>query len=100
MKQFIIYILLFTSTYALAQNVTDDTVIAKIEQQVAEIKKSASSEFLKKNQVVLSDIENRKNSLKMLLKRPVEKRDQEWQNKWNSNYTHINEKLDQLKKVK
>ncbi|MEP7263395.1 MAG: hypothetical protein ABI772_02800 [Bacteroidota bacterium] len=100
MKHIGIYILLLVSISLQAQNVADDAVITKIEQQVAEIKKTASADFLKKNQVALSDIENRKNSLKMLLKRPAEKRDAEWQNKWNSNYKHINEKLEQLKKVK
>lgn len=98
MKKNILFIavLILFSFCAPAQNSLDSSFnqkIATIENGIARIK-NLSTEEQKGYFAILSDVENRKNTLKTLLKTPVEKRDKTWQESWNQNYSMAIRKLE------
>ena len=96
MKKLFITILgaVFISSYLFAQS-TDSAFVTKINVLQAKISKikEMPKEEQKKHAVVLSDVENRKNTLKSLLKTPSGKRDNAWTISWNENYEKALSKL-------
>ena len=70
--------------------------IKSIEKKVTAAKSAIPAAEEKKYYAVLSDVENRKNAMKMMLKTPSDKRDAEWNRKWDENYSKAMEKLGKL----
>ena len=66
-----------------------------IELKISKIK-ALPKEEQKQYYAMLSDVENRKNTLKSLLKTPVAKRDKAWEETWKLNYTKASDKLDKI----
>jgi hypothetical protein len=89
--------ILLTVQIVTAQEGTQERQLAAIEQKVGAYKKGADPESLKSNRSLISDIENRKNNMKMMLKTPAASRDKAWTEKWNEQHTVINDKLSKLK---
>lgn len=69
--------------------------ISLLETKISKMKELPKDEQ-KKYFAVLSDVENRKNTMKFLLKTPVEKRDKSWEEKWMQNYSKASTKLDAI----
>ena len=101
MKKILLYsaaLIFFYSSGIFAQSSADSAYNAKInfiETKIAKIK-SLPKEEQKQYYAVLSDAENRKNTLKSLLKTPVEKRDKVWQQSWDQNYLKAVGKLENI----
>lgn len=92
----ILLMLMLAASQLLAQSSDKSGEFARIEQRLAEVKKNSSASELKNNRTAFSDIENRKNSLKMMLKTPDAERNEEWNNKWNKEVKLIEDKLSKL----
>ncbi|MEO8151066.1 MAG: hypothetical protein ABI723_25760 [Bacteroidia bacterium] len=69
-----------------------DSLETKI-QQIKSLPKDQQKQYFS----VLSDVENRKNTLKSLLKTPSAKRDKTWEQTWTQNYTKASDKLKNIK---
>ena len=101
MKKILIFstaLIFFYSSVILAQSAADSAYNRKItfiETQIAKIK-ALPKEEQKKYYAILSDAENRKNTLKALLKTPVAKRDKVWQESWDQNYSKASGKLENI----
>lgn len=90
---FSLSVILFCSALVFAQ--ADSSYSKKIEfieSTIAKIK-SLPKEEQKQYLPILADVENRKNTLKALLKTSVAKRDKVWQDSWNQNYSKAEIKL-------
>lgn len=89
---------LFTVS-AFSQSKTDSLYaqkIANIEFKISEFK-NHSKDQQHKYHTLLSDAENRKNTLKSLLKTPPSKRNKTWEDTWEVNYNKLMSKLYSLK---
>jgi hypothetical protein len=89
--------MLLMSSFVFAQ--TNDALAEKVKQieaRISRIKSDTPPAEQKKYYAVLSDVENRKNTLRSLLKTPPEKRDDTWRKSWDENYSKAMEKLDKL----
>ena len=99
MKKFIFFNLslaLLATTLLFAQaDSTYNNKISYIESKIAKIK-NLPKEQQKQYFSILSDVENRKNILKSLLKTPVDKRDKSWQESWSQNYSKAAIKLESI----
>lgn len=101
MKNKLTLVLLFSIfiTNALIAQAPDDLAynqkIELIEQKIAQLK-ALPKEEQKQYITILSDVENRKNILKSLLKTPSTKRDKTWEGNWTQNYTKATNKLDKI----
>ena len=94
----ILFMLILSWSSSFSQAAADSSYLRKInfiEQKVATIK-SLPKEDQKQYLTILSDVENRKNTLKSLLKIPIEKRDKIWDNDWNLNYLKAASKLENI----
>ena len=82
-----------------SQSTTDADYTKKIELIQAKIAsiKSLPKEEQKPYFALLSDVENRKNTLRALLKTPASKRDKVWEDSWNQNYSKATIKLENIK---
>ncbi|MEP7169304.1 MAG: hypothetical protein ABI855_08025 [Bacteroidota bacterium] len=93
-----IVLMFLYSTSLFAQSAADSSYnkqIAAIESKISELKNLPKDEQ-KKHYSVLSDVENRKNTLKSLLKTPVGKRNKAWEDSWNQNYSKASGKLENI----
>ena len=86
----------FLAAYSQSQDANLNEQITEIEKKVASAKAGIPAAEEKKYYAVLSDVENRKNSMKMMLKTPADKRDAEWKEKWQEHYNKAMEKLNKL----
>lgn len=85
--------------YAFTQSKTDSLYaqkITNIEFKVWEIKNLAKDNN-QKYYAILSDVENRKNILKSLLRTPPANRNKTWEDSWDGNYNKVMSKLDNIK---
>ena len=71
--------------------------VSALEQKIADFKANIPKGEEKKYNVALSDIANRKNTLKAMLKTPEDKRNEQWKSTWEENYSKVNEKVNKLK---
>lgn len=76
-------------------DVSYNNKIELLEQKITKIK-ALPKEEQRPYFAVLSDVENRKNILKSLLKTPIEKRDITWENSWTQNFIKASDKLDKI----
>lgn len=70
--------------------------IITIEYKISEIK-NLSKDHQQKYHTLLSDVENRKNTLKSLLKTSPANRNKMWEDTWEVNYNKVIAKLYNLK---
>jgi hypothetical protein len=70
-------------------------MITELESRISQVKALPKDE-LAKYHPLLSDVENRKNNMKFLMKTPSEKRDESWTKLMTQNYTKASEKLDKI----
>ena len=101
MKNKLVIALVFSTLWvsiACAQSSNDSSLNKQIELLETKISKvkSLPKEEQKQYFAVLSDVENRKNTLKSLLKTPLAKRDQIWNDEWLQNYSKASNKLDKI----
>src|SRR5205085_10634611 len=96
---FIVFFLLLICKMLPAQTESDADYLKKIDSLETKIEqiKSLPEEQKKQYFTTLSDVENRKNTLKTLLKTPAENRDKVWEEKWTKNYIKASEKLKNIK---
>jgi hypothetical protein len=92
----ILFILLMAASQLLAQSADKNSDLSRLEQRIAETKKNSAPADLKANRGVISDIENRKNNLKMMLKTPEADRNADWNSKWDKEYKLTEDKLNKL----
>jgi hypothetical protein len=71
--------------------------IESLEAKITKVKSEIPEADKKKYFSSISDVENRKNNLKSMMKTPVEKRDKNWQQTWDQNYLKANERIDKVK---
>ncbi len=91
-------ILLAISISTFAQSDADlNQKIDNLEAKISQVKSSIPDADKKKYFAALSDVENRKNNLKSMMKTPVDKRDKKWQQEWDQNYAKANDKLGKIK---
>ena len=84
--------------FLFGQTSSDANYISKIEileQKISKVK-ALPKEEQKQYFAALSDVENRKNTLKSMLKTPAEKRDKAWEDSWTLNYSRASDKLDKI----
>ncbi len=91
-------ILLAISISAFAQSDADlYQKIDNLEAKISQVKSSIAEADKKKYFAALSDVENRKNNLKSMMKTPADKRDKKWQQEWDQNYAKATDKLDKIR---
>lgn len=71
--------------------------IETLEAKILKVKSEMPQGDMKKYSASISDVENRKNNLKSMLKTPSDKRGKNWQQEWDLNYMKANEKIDKIK---
>lgn len=90
-------VILSTSIASYAQSDVDlNQKIENLEAKISKVKSGIPEEDKKKYFASLSDVENRKNNLKSMMKTPADKRDKNWQQNWDQNYTKAHDKLDKI----
>lgn len=94
-----IIFLMLLSNHLIAQTSGDTDYLKKIDSLVTQINQIKSLPKAEQKQYfsVLSDVENRKNTLKSLLKTPESKRDKVWEKTWTESYAKASDKMKNLK---
>lgn len=100
MKKIILSVLLlvFTGSALIFAQTESDAYTKKLDSLQAKISiiKALPAEEQNQYQAVLAEVENRKNTLRSLLKTPANKRDKAWEELWNQNYSKAANKLDKI----
>ncbi|MEO5570441.1 MAG: hypothetical protein ABIT08_17720 [Bacteroidia bacterium] len=101
MKKLVLFVILtmLYSNLIFAQASADSSYNKKIDELEAGVSqiKNLPNDEQKKYYAVLSDVENRKNTLKSLLKTPASKRNKTWEDSWNQNYSKASDKLKNIR---